>query len=58
MIEQPAGAARGRNLRDAILKKEQVLHDDDDDVITKQSSRLRKLMMVTQSFQSIFTGTE
>ena len=27
MIEQPAGAARGRNLRDAILKKEQV-HDD------------------------------
>ena len=31
MIEQPAGAARGRNLRDAILKKEQV-HDDDNDV--------------------------
>ena len=24
VIEQPAGAARGRNLRDAILKKEQV----------------------------------
>ena len=25
VIEQPTGAARGRNLRDAILKKEQVL---------------------------------
>ena len=24
VVEQPAGAARGRNLRDAILKKEQV----------------------------------
>ena len=31
VIEQPAGAARGRNLRDAILKKEQVLDDHDPD---------------------------
>ena len=37
VVKEPAGAARGRNLRDAILKKEQVLHDDDDD-ITKHYS--------------------
>ena len=51
VIEEPAGAARGRNLRDAILKKEQVCDDnavddddDDDDDVYCHATRLSKLL--------------
>ena len=48
VIEQPAGAARGRNLRDAILRKEEVLDGDG----YHYNTRLTKLLvMMAQMIQ-------
>ena len=52
VIEQPAGAARGRNLRDAILKKEQVCDDDDDLDVYCHATRLSKLLLMNMMKQS------